>query len=97
MGSHSSPDLAAQALATVLADLTDVPVMQDFLKDLCTPAELIAMAERLRIVSLLNTGASYREVAEQAGVSVTTVGRVARSMRYGSGGYKKVLDKKESS
>lgn len=97
MSNHSSPDSAAIALASVLTELSDQSVMQAFLQDLCTPAELIAMAERWRIVSLLESGASYRDVAEQAKVSVTTVGRVARSMRYGSGGYKTVLDQKGSS
>ncbi len=50
-----------------------------FLLDLCTPAELTAFAERWRVCQLLEAGGlSYREIHAQTGVSVTTIGRVAR-------------------
>ena len=32
-------------------------------------------------------GIPYREIHERTGVSVTTVGRVARTIEYGDGGY----------
>jgi uncharacterized protein YerC len=43
------------------------------------PAELTAFAERWRVCQLLEAGGlSYREIHAQTGVSVTTIGRVAR-------------------
>jgi TrpR-related protein YerC/YecD len=65
----------------------------DFLADLCTPAELEAMADRWRAVGLLKAGKTYREISELTGMSVTTVGRVARFMTMGNGGYEKVLQR----
>ena len=66
-----------------------------FLADLCTPAELRAFDERWRVAQLLDQGQlSYREIAETAGASTTTVVRVARwlkEMPYG--GYRRVLDR----
>jgi TrpR-related protein YerC/YecD len=59
----------------------------DFLEDLCTPAERESMADRWRIIEPLLAGDSYRQVYEETGVSVTTVGRVARVLRDGTGAY----------
>lgn len=53
----------------------------NFLKDLCTPAELSAIAERWQICKCLNEGISYREIHVQTGASLTTIGRVARFLK----------------
>jgi TrpR-related protein YerC/YecD len=53
----------------------------NFLKDLCTPAELIAISERWRICKALNDGLSYREIHAQTGASLTTISRVARFLK----------------
>ena len=79
------------ALAAALASVADADQMADFLTDLCTPAELEALADRWSVVPLLAEGVPYRQVHEQTGVSVTTVGRVARSLEHGTGGYRAVL------
>jgi TrpR-related protein YerC/YecD len=50
-----------------------------FMHDLCTPAEILAFAERWRVAKLLDENKlSYREIHTETGVSVTTIGRVAR-------------------
>lgn len=67
--------------------------MQAFLRDLCTPAELEAMADRWRVVPLLRKGVPYREIYDLTGVSVTTIGRVARSLEHGAGGYAVALER----
>lgn len=53
----------------------------NFLKDLCTPAELTALAERWLICQALNDGLSYREIHTKVGASLTTIGRVARFLK----------------
>ena len=58
------------------------------LLDLCTPAELEAIADRWRVVPLLLEGVAYREIHDRIGVSVTTIGRIARCLDRGSGGYR---------
>lgn len=59
--------------------LKDPAETEDFLSDLCTPAELNAMAERWKIARLLwSRKYSYRDISEITGASTTTVGRVAR-------------------
>ena len=76
-----------RALAKALASLDRPDDMAAFLRDLCTPAELEAMADRWRVVPLLLQGIPYREIHERTMVSVTTVGRVARTLEHGEGGY----------
>lgn len=93
MKKRSAPHAADLAnLADVLAKIDDPAVMADFLNDLCTPAELQALADRWRIVPLIVTGTPYRQIHALTGVSVTTIGRVARHYESGAGGYRAALD-----
>jgi len=80
-----------QGLAHALSRLDDESEVLAFLRDLCTPAELEAMADRWRVVPLLRKGVPYREIHELTQVSVTTIGRVARTLEYGAGGYAAAL------
>jgi TrpR-related protein YerC/YecD len=79
--------LAERALCAALAVLQTVEECRAFLRDLCTPAELQAMADRWAVVESLKRGLPYREIQRQTGVSVTTIGRVARFLGAGNGGY----------
>ncbi len=45
------------------------------------------MADRWAVVQMLQRGLSYREIQRLTGVSVTTIGRVARYLAAGDGGY----------
>jgi len=78
---------SVQALARVLAALNRPEDVRAFLEDLCTPSELEAMADRWRVVPLLLKGVPYREIHDLTQVSVTTIGRVARTLERGAGGY----------
>lgn len=80
-------DASLKALARALAALDRPEDVRAFLEDLCTPAELEAMADRWRVVPLLLDGVPYREIHDRTLVSVTTIGRVARTLERGSGGY----------
>jgi TrpR-related protein YerC/YecD len=75
------------SLCRTLLALEGVAEMRAFLRDLCTPAELEALADRWRVVPYLLKGVAYREIHERTSVSVTTIGRVARFLSQGNGGY----------
>jgi TrpR-related protein YerC/YecD len=70
-----------KALCKALLLLKTEKETYNFLKDLCTPAELNAIAERWQICKCLNEGLSYREIHAQMGASLTTIGRVARFLK----------------
>lgn len=82
------------ALSEALSTIKTSDGMQNFLIDLCTPAELRALSERWHVAQLLDEGAmSYRDINEQTGVSTTTIGRVARFLNdEPHQGYRAVLD-----
>jgi len=84
---------AARSLSEALSLLSTPDDVRKFLEDLCTPAEIEAMVDRFRVAQLLNQGMTYREISEHTQVSVTTIGRVARFMEMGTGGYRTVLDR----
>ena len=68
--------------------MKNLNTIRAFFQDLCTPAELQAMKDRWAVVELLNDGLTYRAIHDQTGVSVTTIGRVARCLMDGAGGYR---------
>ena len=85
--------LAERALYTAILSLRDADECRAFFRDLCTPAELQALADRWAVVELLREQRPYREIHKLTGVSVTTIGRVARYLTAGNGGYSLVADR----
>ena len=79
--------LAEKKLFAAVAALRTPEECKAFFRDLCTPAELQAMADRWAVVEFLQKGLPYREIHKLTGVSVTTIGRVARFVVTGNGGY----------
>ena len=81
-------------LAKALTSIKTDEEMERFLVDLCTPAELRALAERWHVAQILDVGEqSYRDINALTGVSTTTIGRVARFLRdEPHQGYRAVLD-----
>lgn len=84
----ASADDRLLGLVGALRALETPDELRRFLVDLCTPAELEAMADRWAVVPELAEGRAYREIHDRTGVSVTTVGRVARCLSLGAGGYR---------
>ena len=67
--------------------------VDEFLNDLCTPAELKALDERWAVAQLLyRDEMSYREIAAKLNASTTTITRVARFLTNEPyKGYQKIL------
>ena len=84
---------AARSLSEALLSLQSTQEVRQFLEDLCTPAEVEAMVDRWRVAQLVDQGYTYRDIREMTEVSVTTIGRVARFMEHGEGGYRTALDR----
>lgn len=87
---------AARTLSEALLSLQSTAEVKAFLEDLCTPAELEAMVDRWRVAQLLDLGYTYRDIRDLTEVSVTTVGRVARYLERGNGGYRTALQRLEN-
>ena len=88
-------DERRDALYEAFLTLKTVDEVHRFLRDLATPGELDAFAERWAIAQLLDKGGmSYRAIAEATGASTTTVTRVARFLNQEDyAGYRTVLSR----
>ena len=82
-------------LSTALKKLNSDKDIENFLKDLCTPAEIEAMQERWEVAQLLYKGNStYRDIASKLNTSTATVTRVARFLfKESNKGYLSLLEK----
>jgi TrpR-related protein YerC/YecD len=89
--SSSQEALAERNLYAAVASLRTADECRAFFRDLCTPAEIQAMADRWAVVDWLMRGVPYREINRLTGVSVTTISRVARCLADGNGGYSLVV------
>jgi TrpR-related protein YerC/YecD len=82
---------AERKLFEAMAALRTPEECRAFFRDLCTPAEIQAMADRWAVVEPIQRGLPYREIHKLTGVSVTTIGRVAKFVAAGNGGYELAL------
>lgn len=64
-----------------------------FFEDLCTVAELQALAQRLEVADMLRAGCTYEKITTRTGASTATISRVKRALEYGADGYKVVLER----
>ncbi len=72
--------------------LKDEKEVEKFLFDLCTPLELSAMAQRLKVAILLSEKRGYNEIVALTGASSATISRVSNYLnKKGADGYKTVL------
>ena len=76
-------------LLRALVSLDDPTAALALLQDLCTPRELEDLSQRLEVARMLDAGVSYARIQAATGASATTV---ARCLKYGTGGYRRVLD-----
>ena len=88
---------AEDALFEAIITLETAAECRNFFKDLCTPAELQALVDRWQVVAYLQKGLPYRQIHDLTGVSVTTIGRVARFLTDGFGGYQTAIERTDPS
>jgi TrpR-related protein YerC/YecD len=67
-----------------------------FFEDICTVAEIKAIAQRLEVASMLEADTTYGLIAEKTGASTATISRVKRCLNYGADGYKLALGRLKS-
>ncbi len=75
----------SKALYEAIASLSSTEDVYDFLVDLCTPQELMALNQRFAVAKMLWEDKNYSEITEATGASSATVSRVKRSIHSGKG------------
>ena len=81
----------ADELYAAILKLKTVAECRRFFRDLCTPEELVDMADRFQVAKLLVREVDYRDIAGRLKISTTTVARVAHWLNQGMGGYRLVI------
>jgi len=82
-------------LCQTILTLKDIDETRNFLKDLCTPAEIKAISDRWMICQLLDENLhSYREINLKTKASLATITRIARFLKDETNcGYRTILNK----
>lgn len=88
-------DPSLDRLFNAILTLQTVDECYRFFEDVCTVAELRAMAQRLEVAGMLEENLTYGEIAGRTGASTATISRVKRCLVYGADGYKLVLARRE--
>lgn len=87
---------ATDALVKAILSLESEEECYRFLEDICTYKEMLDLAQRLQVASMLKRKETYSDIVKKTGMSTATISRVNRAMIYGAGGYDIVLRKVES-
>jgi len=95
MNSKLKDDMTDKLFEAILL-LENIEECYNFFEDICTIAEIKALAQRLEVASMLRKGKTYTEISEATGASTATISRVNRALNYGADGYKMILDRLEN-
>ena len=90
---HKIQNESIDRLFQTILNLQTVDECYDYFEDLCTIKELLDMAQRLDTAILPANGYSYQKIQENIDISTATIGRVSKCLNYGTGGYRKAIDK----
>jgi len=91
--SKKIPEYKQELVGVFSKIFEDKELMNEFLKDILTPAEFEAMALRWQVVKKLNKGETHRSIAGDLGLGISTVTRGSRELRNKNGGFHLMLKK----
>ncbi|MCX7747633.1 MAG: YerC/YecD family TrpR-related protein [Clostridia bacterium] len=92
MNSKLKDELTDHLFEAILK-LQNIDECYNFFEDICTVAEIKALAQRLEVAKMLKAGKTYTEISEKTGASTATISRVNRALNYGADGYNMVLER----
>lgn len=81
-------------LYNAILSLEDLGEAKSFFRDLLTEVEIKEFAERWKVARLISAGTPYTSIIDATGLSSTTVARVARWLKKGTGGYRLLLKRR---
>ncbi|MCQ2544363.1 MAG: YerC/YecD family TrpR-related protein [Lachnospiraceae bacterium] len=84
---------AMDSLFEAILCLKDKEECYTFFEDLCTINELLSLAQRFEVATMLRDKKTYMEIVEKTGASTATISRVNRSLNYGCDGYEMIFSR----
>jgi TrpR-related protein YerC/YecD len=95
MANNVEPNL--KILAKAILKLRDVKEAENFLSDLLSNYEVIAISARLNAALMLSAGESYIDIERKTGMSSATIAKISESLKYGKEGYKTIIERMKKS
>ena len=90
---HNLRSKSVDRLFQTFLNLQTLDECYAYFEDICTIKEILDMSQRLDTAILLSQGLSYQKIAAQVEISSATIGRVSKCLNYGTGGYKKAIER----
>lgn len=84
---HDGRERLREELFRIVAALRSLDEVRRFLRDLCTPSELVMFMRRIHVASLLLDGTSYDDIRKCLRVSKSLVQAVSRKLSMENGGF----------
>lgn len=91
-----SRDIHSQATDTLFDAICSLKNREEcyhFFKDVCTPNEIEAIAQRFEVAGMLLEKHTYQEIVAKTGVSSATISRVNRSLEDSDGFYETIFSR----
>lgn len=88
-------DKEGEDLLRSLLGLSNLRSAKRFLRDLMTEDEIRMIVTRWRVAKALAAGRTYRQIAEDTGLSSRTIARISHWLQEGEGGYRLLLRKRQ--
>ena len=89
-------DIHSKATDTLFDAITSLKSREEcyrFFKDVCTPNEIEAIAQRFEVAGMLLDKHTYQEIGAKTGVSSATISRVNRSLEDSDGFYETIFSR----
>lgn len=83
-------DPSVENLFKAVLCLSDIDECYEFFEDICTPNELLSIAQRFQVGEMLMDNKTYKEISAVTGASTTTISRVKRLLDDEKGGLEKI-------
>jgi TrpR-related protein YerC/YecD len=83
-------------LVTAMLLLKNPVEMRNFFRDLLTEQEIVELGNRWKAANMLNENVPYTKIEQETGLSSTTVARISKWLKNGTGGYKLVIKRANS-
>jgi TrpR-related protein YerC/YecD len=81
------------ALFEAILKLKNLDEARRFFRDLLTEKEIVEFGQRWKVARMLAKRIRYTKIAQETGMSSTTIARVHKWLKKGMGGYKIVLER----
>lgn len=86
-------DELTDKLFQAILTLETVEECYRFFEDIATIGEIKALAQRLEVAKMLDSGMTYEDIVAATGASTATISRVKKCLHYGADGYRIVLER----